>query len=140
MIRGLFRLVVLGVVIAAAAAYLFGYRWTAGGVVRTAEEPVGTSGLDTRRARDAGAAIGATVASGASEAQRALAEAALTAKIKSKMALDDTVKAASIDVHTTGSTVTLSGTVRSEAERRRAVLLARETDGILVVTDHLKVR
>ena len=44
-----------------------------------------------------------------------------------------------IDVSTTGTTVTLSGTVRSEAERNRAVALARETAGVTRVIDRLVV-
>jgi hyperosmotically inducible periplasmic protein len=67
----------------------------------------------------------------------AVDDAAITAKIKAKMALDDSVRALSVDVSTTGTTVTLSGTVRSTAERDRAVALARETQGVTRVVDHL---
>ena len=74
-------------------------------------------GIDTEKARQTGAAIGETVATGAAKAEQALDEAALTAKIKSKMALDDTVKALSIDVDTKGTVVTLTGSVHSETER-----------------------
>jgi len=56
------------------------------------------------------------------------------------MALDDTVKAAAIDVETDGGVVTLKGTVRSQAERTRAAQLARETDGVTSVRDRLVVR
>jgi hyperosmotically inducible protein len=69
----------------------------------------------------------------------AVDDAAVTAKIKAKMALDDSVQARSVDVSTTGPTVTLSGTVRSTAERDRAVALARETQGVTRVVDHLAV-
>jgi hyperosmotically inducible protein len=80
------------------------------------------------------------VAKGADEAQRAVVNGTLTAKIKAKMALDDRVKAANIDVDTTGSVVTLTGRVSSDEERRRAVQLARETDGVTSVIDRLAVR
>ena len=53
------------------------------------------------------------------------------------MALDDRVKAANIDIDTAGSVVTLTGRVGSDEERRRAVQLARETDGVTSVVDHL---
>ena len=43
-------------------------------------------------------------------------DAALSLKIKAKMVLDDYVKARTIDVTTDGSTVTVSGTVRSVDE------------------------
>lgn len=55
------------------------------------------------------------------------------------MALDDSVKARAIDVTTTGSTVTLTGTVRSASERDRAVALARETAGVTAVVDRLEI-
>ena len=68
-----------------------------------------------------------------------VSEAALTTKIKAKMALDDSVKARSIDVTTNGTTVTLTGAVRSQAEHDRAVALARETVGITNVVDRLTI-
>jgi len=64
---------------------------------------------------------------------------ALTAKIKSKMALDDRVNSRAINVDTSGSVATLSGVVRSADERARAVRLARETHGITRVIDKLRV-
>ena len=67
-------------------------------------------------------------------------EAALTAKIKSKMALDDHVKARAIDVDTSGSVATLSGVVASADERKRAVQLARDTEGITRVVDKLEIK
>src|SRR5688500_17069215 len=66
-------------------------------------------------------------------------DARLTAKIKSKMALDDHVKARAIDVDTSGGVATLSGIVVSSDERKRAVQLARDTDGISRVVDKLKI-
>ena len=68
-----------------------------------------------------------------------LADGTLTAKIKSKMALDDTVHSRTIDVATTNHVVTVSGHVRSDAERTRALELARETAGVTDVVDHLTV-
>ena len=56
------------------------------------------------------------------------------------MALDDLVKARTINVDTTGSVVTLSGTVESSQERERAVRLARETAGVTNVVDKLQVK
>ena len=56
------------------------------------------------------------------------------------MALDDMVKARTINVDTTGSVVTLTGTVESNQERERAVRLARETAGVTNVVDKLQVK
>jgi hyperosmotically inducible protein len=143
MIRGLLKLILVVVLLVAAAAFFFGYSWGDGKGIDI-DRPVGTSGVvdevDRSEARETGAEIGEAVADSANEAQRAAANGALTAKIKSKMALDDTVTAANIDVDTDGSVVTLSGRVASEAERQRAVTLARETDGVTSVNDRLTIR
>jgi osmotically-inducible protein OsmY len=56
------------------------------------------------------------------------------------MLLDDEVNARGIDVATSGTIVTLTGVVRSAAERDRAVRLARETKGVTKVIDKLRVR
>lgn len=63
----------------------------------------------------------------------------LTAKIQAKYFLDADVKGSRIDVDTRTGVVTLSGTVRSEAERRQAVALARNTEGVRDVKDALRV-
>ena len=141
MIRGLLKLVLLVVVLAAAAAFFLGYRIADGGddIDVVAAEP-GAPRVDTAKAREAGAKVGETVAVGAAQAQDALSDGAVTAKIKSKMALDDTVKALSIDVDTDNGVVTLSGSVNSPAEKAKAVQLAKETAGVTSVVDRLVVR
>ena len=140
MFRALFRLLLLLVIVAAAAAFFLGYRLGGDGVETPVSARQATPGVDTEKARQTGAAIGEKVATGAAVAEQALNEGALTAKIKSKMALDDTVKALSIDVDTKGTVVTLSGSVNSEAERTRALALARETAGVTAVNDRLVIR
>ena len=138
MFRALLRLVLLCVILAAAAAFFLGYRLGGDGVETPVSAKVPT--VDTEKARAAGAAIGEKVASGAAHAEQALTEGSLTAKIKAKMALDDTVKALDIDVDTNGSIVTLTGAVHSEAERGKAVQLARETEGVTAVNDRLVIK
>ena len=69
-----------------------------------------------------------------------LDDAALSSKIKAKMMLDDAVRARSIKVTTHESVVTLSGQVDSVDEHDRAIRLARETDGVTEVVDHVGVR
>ena len=81
-----------------------------------------------------------TAGQAATKVEAAVGEGALTAKIKSKMALDDVVKARDIDVDTTGSVVTLSGVVQSNEEKQRALRLARETAGVTEVVDRLAVK
>src|SRR5262245_34698235 len=99
MLRALLRIVMVLVIVAAVAAFFFGYRF-ARGSSGASDGVTGTSGaqVDVDSARDAGAKVGETVAEGANQVQRAATDAGLTAKIKSKMALDDTVKAINIDV------------------------------------------
>ena len=138
MFRGLLRLVLVVVILAAAAAFFLGYRVADGRIEEPLSARVPT--LDTDKARQTGAAIGEKVATGAVHAEQALNEGSLNAKIKAKMALDDTVRALAIDVDTNGSVVTLTGAVHSEAERIKAVQLARETEGVTTVNDRLVIR
>lgn len=63
----------------------------------------------------------------------------ITAKIQAKYFVDDDVKARNIDVTTQNGAVTLQGVVGSEAERRQAVAIARNTGGVREVTDQLRV-
>ena len=83
---------------------------------------------------------GARTAVAADEARRAITNGQVTAKIKAKMALDDTVKALDVNVDTSGSTVTVTGVVDSAAQRKRVLQLARETAGVTTVVDRLRVR
>ena len=141
MFRALLRLVVVLVVLVGAGAFFLG--WWGSGRVRPIDRPaaaIGTAGrIDTQKAKAAGAEVGAKTAEAANKAGELLADGAVTAKIKSKMALDDLVKARTIDVTTTHHVVTLKGTVGSVAEHDRAVQLARETAGITEVLDKLRV-
>jgi len=138
------RAILLTILIVIAAFFAYSY-W--GGTAKwrspfsdRSTATVGTTGtIDTQKARERGAELGEKAAAAANKVGETVSEAATTGKIKTKMALDDTVKSRTIDVSTTGTTVTLSGTVRSEAERNRAVALARETAGVTRVIDRLVV-
>lgn len=94
-------------------------------------------GLDADTARQRGSELGKDAAT---KIEAVVGEGAITAKIMSKMALDDYVKARAIDVDTSGTVVTLSGIVQSDDERARAVRLARETAGVTQVIDKLEVK
>lgn len=142
MFRALLRLVVVVVILVGVGAFFFGWRWS--GRIGAGDGPpktVGTTGrVDTEKAKAVGAEVGAKTADVANRAAVVLSDGAVTAKIKSKMALDDTVKALDINIDTADGVVTLTGTVRSAAERTRAVQLARETAGVKSVVDRLSVR
>jgi hyperosmotically inducible protein len=147
MLRFVFRLAVLGAVVAG-GAYWLGYRWDgaterrlrAAGSEATAAAAALAENIDRERVRDAGTEIAGRIAQGAGRAEEALAEGRLTAKIKAKMALDDTLDASRINVDTQGTVVTLRGSVGDAAERRRALQLARETEGVTSVLDRLELR
>jgi hypothetical protein len=143
MVGSLVRLLLVIVVVVAAAAFFLGYRWSNGTVVRPGSGAVGTVGrdapVDPSKAREAGAKIGETVATAANAAGELIEDGQLTAKIKSKMTLDDLVQARTINVDTKDGVVTVRGRVRSEAEHQRAVQLARETAGVKAVVDQLVV-
>jgi BON domain len=139
MIRALLRLVLIVIIVVGVGGFLLGW-WGSGRGVLPERDAIGTTGIDAERAREIGAEAGEKTAAAVNQAKSALDDAALTAKIKSKMALDDTVKALDVDVDTSNGVVTVSGTVRSDAERQRALQLARETDGVRQVTDRLVVR
>lgn len=81
-----------------------------------------------RDARDAGHDTGAM-----------MGDAGITTAIKTKMLADDTVSGLKIDVDTKDGVVTLTGDVKSAAEKRRAVEIAKATDHVKSVKDQLKI-
>ena len=144
MIKGLFKLVLLAIVVVAAGVFFLGWdldrlRGAAG-----LGDAVGTSGSAGREvgatARQAGETAREKTAQAADVTMRAIEDGRLTTKIKAKMTLDDSVKALDLNVDTKDGVVTVKGKVRSEAERQRALALARETDGVKQVIDQLQIR
>jgi hyperosmotically inducible protein len=135
MFRALFKLVILLIVLVAVGGFFLG--WWGAGVTLPNRDTVGTAGQTAERARQAGHEISQKTAEAAKTAQEALSDGALTAKIKAKMALDDSVKALDLNVDTVNAVVTVTGRVRTRAERERALALARETDGVRQVVDRI---
>ena len=149
MLRLLFRLIVLAFVLAGVAVCYAAYRWgnvdligRGAGSEAGAVAGGGAAGdaIDRERVREAGAEIAETLAQNADRAEALLEEAGLTAKITSKMALDDTIEARRLDVDTDGTVVTVRGSVDTQAQRARALQLARETNGVTQVVDRIEVR
>lgn len=135
--RTIRRLVMLGILVVGGVA-AFNY-WSANGWPRVSRPAV----LDAEHAKQQASRLANRGAQRATQAADKvgdrLSEGALTAKIKSKMALDDHVNARAINVNTSGTVVTLSGDVASANERERALRLARETEGITRVVDKLRL-
>ena len=63
----------------------------------------------------------------------------ITTRVKTSMLNDPAVGGMKIDVDTTRGVVTLSGTVRSQAEHDQALALARKVDGVTEVKDALQI-
>jgi hyperosmotically inducible protein len=66
-------------------------------------------------------------------------DAGITAAIKAKLLADPDTSGLRIDVDTDKRVVTLSGTVRSEAEKTEAVQIARAMNGVTNVIDRLTI-
>jgi osmotically-inducible protein OsmY len=66
-------------------------------------------------------------------------DATITTRVKTAMLNDKDVGGLRIDVDTFKGVVTLSGRVKSQAERDQAVAIARRTDGVVQVKDALQV-
>jgi osmotically-inducible protein OsmY len=133
------RLLLAVVLIVLIGAYVMGYLNNRGGQQAISLPDRAETAETVAKAREGAAEIGEKAGVAATTVGATLEEAALTTKIKAKMALDDTVKARSIDVTTRGTTVTLSGIVQSKTEHDRAMALARETDGVTDVIDNMKM-
>lgn len=93
------------------------------------QEQAGTSTDATRSAGDA--PVGAI--------DDAMSDGWITTKIQSKYFVDADVAGRHINVDTQQGQVTLTGEVETEAERRQAVALARNTDGVRDVQNQITV-
>ena len=91
-------------------------------------------------AREFSTNLGQRASQAAQKFNNLASDSSLTAKIKAKMALDDSVSARSIEVSTLAGVVTLTGLVGSAAEHAQALRLAQDTTGIGRVIDRLVVR
>ncbi len=69
-----------------------------------------------------------------------LSDAGITTKIKAKLTADPEINPFNIDVDTNEGVVTLSGMVASEANKREAEDLARNTRGVREVNNRLQVK
>lgn len=80
------------------------------------------------RAGDAAAGAGAAVT-----------DAGITAAVKTRLLADPDVAGLKIDVDTHDKVVTLTGTVKSAAQKTEAASIARDTTGVTRVVNNLKV-
>jgi hyperosmotically inducible periplasmic protein len=78
--------------------------------------------------------------SGLTKTGEAITDAWITAKVKWFYVGEDSLKGSDITVETNNRVVTLKGTVGTAAAKTRAFELAKETDGVSRVDDHLVVK
>lgn len=97
-----------------------------------------TSELGSDIKRESGK-LGGEIKEESAQAGRAVGDAAITSMVKTKFLADTSVKGLKIDVDTDEGIVTLNGTVSSRAEADRAMMLARNTEGVKSVVNNLKV-
>ena len=76
----------------------------------------------------------------AGDVKEATADAAVTAAVKTKLLADPKVGGLRIDVDTKDNVVTLTGRVKSAAERDEAIRLAKTTSGVKSVIDKLTIQ
>ena len=75
----------------------------------------------------------------AADTGAAIKDSWITLKVHSQFVPEDALKDSDIDVDTNKGVVMLNGTVASEAGRARAIAIAKATDGVKNVMDHLRV-
>ena len=64
----------------------------------------------------------------------------ITSEVKSKLLADPDIAGLRIDVDTNNRVVTLTGTVKTQAEKDEALEIARKVQGVTAVTDRLTVK
>jgi hyperosmotically inducible protein len=67
-------------------------------------------------------------------------DSTITTKVKAKLFGDESLSGFAIDVDTFKGEVTLTGGVKSEADKQRATQLAKEVDGVRNVNNFLKLK
>jgi len=71
--------------------------------------------------------------------RRSVADSAITAIVKSKLAVDNETSSANINVDTEGGIVTLTGVVATQANKEQAERIARNTEGVTRVINNITV-
>jgi hyperosmotically inducible protein len=98
---------------------------TSSGTSSGSSDTSGSSGTSGGTAAKAGAAIDDSV---------------ITTKIKSSILTDSAIKGSDISVDTKNGEVTLTGSVKSQAQLDRAQKLAQNTDGVKSVQNKLAIK
>lgn len=94
----------------------------------------------SQQAQNTGQQMQNQAGNAAHNAKVGASDTAITAAVKSKLLANSSTSGMDIHVETNHGVVTLSGTVRSDAEKNLAERIARNTDGVTDVTNNLKVQ
>jgi hyperosmotically inducible periplasmic protein len=110
--------------------------------LKISEEKAQSSVVDSAKdtAKDTATDVGHEVEKGAKAVGTAADDTRITGEIKVKFGADDQVSASNIDVDTKNGVVTLKGTVKSSAERDKALEIAKAIDGVKDVHSYLTIR
>jgi osmotically-inducible protein OsmY len=93
----------------------------------------------SKSAKDTATEVRQATEVAANKAEKAIDDTMITAKVKSALLADSTVKGMNINVDTVGGTVTLSGSAKSQAERSQAEALASSVEGVRNVVNRINV-
>lgn len=127
---------------AIAAILASGLALLATGCDRTPDEPTTGEKIDNAAtdSRDATRDMGDTMERKADQAGQAIDDASITATVKGKYLVDDTLKGLQIDVDTEQGVVKLSGTVQSATAKKLATQIAQSVEGVVSVDNQLTVQ
>lgn len=112
------------------------------GPERETEQEVGNTEVETETETDAAGNVEDVekeTESDVVDADVDLDDAGITAKVKTKYAADDAVKAIHVNVDTKDGVVTLSGHAPDQAAKDKAEQLAKETEGVTQVVNNLEI-
>lgn len=112
----------------------------AGTATTTTVTPSATATSTMNSASSAMGSAMSSASSAMSNAGDAIADSAVTAKVKTALLADDNVKGLQIDVDTKGGIVTLNGTADSQANMSKAQTIAQGIEGVKSVENKLTVK
>lgn len=119
----------------------------AAGCDRTPDEPeVAEPSVNERMedaandSRNAASNMGESMERRVDQAGQAIDDASITAAVKSKYLLDDTLKGLQISVDTKQGVVTLTGTVQNDAAKELATQIAQSSEGVVRVDNQLTLK
>jgi osmotically-inducible protein OsmY len=125
-----------------AAILASGLALLATGCDRTPDQPTAGEKIDNAAtdSRDAARDMGDTLERKTDQAGQAIDDASITATIKGKYLVDDTLKGLQIDVDTEQGVVKLSGKVQNDTAKELATQIAQGVEGVVSVDNQLTIQ